>query len=483
MRNSKPLRGRKAPAAAASLAALVLFTGTAALTAAFSRLNADIPPLTEAETALARGAWFDAYRGSVSPWPDAPDLTALRPAGTGGAGRGFSGSLHAPSAVLIDASNGAVLFERDADRVIPPASMTKLVAMYVAFREIAEGRLSLEESLVPPEPSWAENIPPRSSLMFLGKGQRLTVDELLRGMAVVSGNDAAVALAERVSAGVEPFVARMNSETERLGLARTRFVEPTGLSERNSTTAREFANFALRYLREAPEALSRYHGLRSLTYPQERNLPKPGEGSSNSNPVLAGQVPITQTATNPLLGNLEGCDGLKTGYIDESGYNLALTARRGNTRFISVTMGTEASGPAEGNRFRAEDGRALMEWAFANWKTVYPDRGDGYRVIAWGSGTGAVRAVPALTEALTVPANAPDKPSVRLVLPREVFAPVEAGAVLGRLEYLDGAGTVIAEVPLIADRNAPAGALPLRMWERAVRLASLALRGSSGAGD
>lgn len=454
----------------AAVPAFFIFLVVGALISAWARFEYTAAPVTGAEKALARSVWTLSGDEAALPWRAAPGLQALSVEAPH-----FSSTLQAESAILIDASNGTVLFEKKADTLIPPASMTKLVAMYTAFRALKAGELSIDETIEPPEASWAENIPPHSSLMFLGKGQRLTIDELLRGMAVVSGNDGAVALALRVSGTVPAFVERMNGEIAALGLEETRFVEPSGLSGKNRTTAREFADFAMAYVREYPEALADYHSIPAFTYPQAKNIPAPGTGSANPNPMLAGLVPITQKATNPLLGTLEGCDGIKTGYIDESGYNLTLTAKRKGTRFIAVTLGGPGNNVAEGNRYREQDGRALMEWAFANWKTHIIDEDIELSVVVWGGKKDRIFAVPARTAPLTVPANSKGPFTLRANLQQAVMAPVQAGDGLGSIEWLDSAGRIAAVIPVIADRNSPAAAFPIRIKDTVVRAAAALL--------
>ncbi|MBO7614053.1 MAG: D-alanyl-D-alanine carboxypeptidase, partial [Treponema sp.] len=182
----------------------------------------------------------------------------------------------AKSAILIDVSNGNVLYEKNADLIIPPASMTKLFAMYVVEEEVAAGRLSYDQVIPLPPESWACNMPPHSSLMFLGKGQRVTLEELLLGLSICSGNDAAYALAYTVCGSMEEFVERMNRAARELGLKNTHFVESSGYSELNQTTAREMADFAATYLRRFPSSLHRFHSVLDFTYPKERNL-APGD--------------------------------------------------------------------------------------------------------------------------------------------------------------------------------------------------------------
>jgi D-alanyl-D-alanine carboxypeptidase len=426
----------------------------------------DTVPVSPAEADLARSVW-EANAGAPAGHSDAPELSALCWNGKAGitAATGDDLAVNARSAILVDVRTGSVLYEKDADDAIPPASMTKLVAMYTAFRAAGNGEISFDDIVDLPPESWAVNIPAGSSLMFLGEGQKVTVRELLRGMAVASGNDAAIALACHVSGSVAAFVARMNGEMERLGLSQTRFVEPSGLSERNLTTAREFADFALVYIREYPEALKAFHSVTRLEYPMPWNLP-------------AGQTgaPVEQYATNKLLGNLPGCDGLKTGFIVESGYNLSLTAERDGTRFLSVTMGGPGASTAEGNMLRTSDGRTLMEWAFGNFRTVRPETAPvPVPLTVWGGRVGKIEALPATGADCTVPAGMTGRLACETVLPRMLEAPVAAGDVVGRIDYSVG-GTLLRSVPLVADRNSAHAGIAVQIIDAAARLVSPVFR-------
>lgn len=357
-------------------------------------------------------------------------------------------TVHSGSAILIDAATGSILYEKNADAVIPPASMTKLVVMYVVFQEIASGRISLDDVVPLPPESWAVNAPPQSSLMFLAEGQRVTLRELLLGLAVASGNDAAVAVAHYVSGSVDKFIERMNLEMEILGLEKTRFVEPSGYSELNLTTPREFAAFARVYLSRYPESLEAFHSQPSITYPQEHNLPEWHQDKEQA---------IFQQSTNKLLGVLPGCDGLKTGFIYESGYNLSLTAQRGKTRFISITMKGPGTGSVEGNRYRVADGTTLMEWAFSCFATHFKQAIKPMSVPVLGGGKNKVSVAPAHTTPLTVPALFKEQsPSMaasaittQISIPAYVHAPLQTGDVVGKVSYVLG-DVVLEEVPLLA---------------------------------
>lgn len=357
-------------------------------------------------------------------------------------------TVHSGAAILIDAATGSILYEKNADAVIPPASMTKLVVMYVVFQEIATGRISLEDVVPLPPEAWAVNAPPQSSLMFLAEGQTVTLKELLLGLAVASGNDAAVAVAHYVSGSVDKFIERMNREMEILGLEKTRFVEPSGYSELNLTTPREFAAFARVYLARYPESLEAFHSQPSISYPQEHNLAEWHQDKDQA---------IFQQSTNKLLGVLPGCDGLKTGFIYESGYNLSLTAQRGKTRFISITMKGPGIGSVEGNRYRVADGTTLMEWAFSCFATHFKQTIKPVSVPVLGGGKNSVTVAPLHTKPLTVPALLKDESpaaaansiTVQINIPSYIQAPLRAGDVVGKITYSLG-DIVLEEVSLLA---------------------------------
>ena len=357
-------------------------------------------------------------------------------------------AVHSGSAILIDAATGSILYEKNADAIIPPASMTKLVVMYVVFQEIATGRISLDDIVPLPPESWAVNAPPQSSLMFLAEGQTVTLRELLLGLAVASGNDAAVAVAHYVSGSVDKFIERMNREMELLGLEKTRFVEPSGYSELNLTTPREFAAFARTYLSRYPESLEAFHSQATISYPQEHNLAEWHKGKEQT---------IFQRNTNKLLEVLPGCDGLKTGFIYESGYNLSLTAQRGETRFISVTMMGPGTGSVEGNRYRVADGTTLMEWAFSCFATHFKAEIKPLAIPVLGGNKSSVTVAPLHTNPLTVPALLKDESpttaahsiTAQINIPSYIQAPLQAGDVVGKITYSLG-DIVLEEVPLLA---------------------------------
>ena len=228
------------------------------------------------------------------------------------------------------------------------------MTLHLALNAVKTGRANSDDIVALPPETWAENQPPRSSLMFLGRNQTVTLGELLLGMAVSSGNDAAVATALHLAPTLEAFVAMMNAEAGRLGLPSTRFTEPAGVAPENTTTAMDYARFCKVYIDEHPESLILLHSAESFAYPRAVNT--------------APDMPrtIVQYNRNTLLQKIPGADGLKTGFINEAGFNLALTARNGETRLIAILLG------ASSEEERDRDGEALIGWGFANFKTMRP---------------------------------------------------------------------------------------------------------------
>ena len=219
------------------------------------------------------------------------------------------------SAILINAGGGQVLYEQDADALIPPASVTKILTLYLVFDAIKQGQVHPWD-LVKISPRAANT---RGSRMGLKAGREVPLEELIKGIAVVSGNDAAVAVAEHLAGSVENFVEKMNSKARALGMSNSEFMTPNGLPANGQvTTARDLAKLSLSYLQHYPEALH-IHSMTSYSY-----------GNS------------THHNANRLLGVCPGVDGIKTGFVCASGFNLAATAKRGDVRLVAVVLGARA---------------------------------------------------------------------------------------------------------------------------------------------
>ena len=349
--------------------------------------------------------------------------------------------LHAPSAILIDYATGRVLVEKQADMIIPPASLTKLVTLHLVYSRLKEGLLEAEEPVPIPESAWAENMPEGSSLMFLGPGQRVTVMDLMKGLAVSSGNDAAEALAIIAAGSVDGFAGEMNRAVRDLGFENMLFTEPAGLSELNRITAREFARFCRTYIQLHPHSLEELHSVKSYTFPGPEHL---------ENGVFARS--FTQFNRNGILWELDYVDGLKTGYIDESGYNLAVTGMKEGMRLIGVILGIEAENHRVGGSRRNEDGRELLSYGFEHFETLRPKKLSFPRVKVWKGVRDSLAVESAVPVVLTIRKTARDSVTTELQFNPQIEAPVSKGDIVGEL-IVYAEGNLFDRFPLAAAEN------------------------------
>jgi D-alanyl-D-alanine carboxypeptidase (penicillin-binding protein 5/6) len=354
------------------------------------------------------------------------------------------------SAVLLDAATGTVLFAKNENEKIPPASLAKLMTMHIVLSQVDARNASLDEVVPLPREAWWGSQPPRSSLMFLADGQRVTLRELLLGLAIPSGNDAAVAVALRFAPSVDAFVGLMNEEAKRLGLENTVFTEPSGVSEYNTTTAAEFALFCKYYLEAHPLSLIDYHSVGKFEYPKPENMPR------------ANSRAATQYNHNYLLGRVDGVDGIKTGYIDEAGYNIALTARRDDTRFIAVILGAPAV--RNGADIRDEDGRILLEWAFSHFRTIRPEVGVLEKVRVWKGKQKFVEIGLGESAEWTAPVDRGQELRFEIQLNEPIVAPCYAGDVVGSLVFFDNIGE-LRTIELVFTDNVERGGFFKRVWD------------------
>ena len=357
------------------------------------------------------------------------------------------------SAVVMDAATGTLVFYKNPDDEIPPASLTKLMTMHLAFKEIAAGKASLNEIIVPSRESWAISQPPLSSLMNLAPGQKLSLRELLLGMAVFSGNDAAVAVALRFAPSVPEFAEMMTREAETLGLSKTRFVDASGYSEDNMTSAREFAEFCRIYLEAHPESLRDYHSVREFAYPMAENVAE----QYRDNPGTR-----IQRNRNTLLGKVEGVDGLKTGFIFESGYNIALTAERNGTRFIVVILGAPAGWGGE--RIRDDEGKKLFDWAFDNYRTLRPRPTDLESVRVWKGRNNYVNLIYGAPLDFTALNERGEDLSWTIKYDDPLIAPLPAGSQAGFLKIYDSLGE-LRSIPLLTAEAVEKGGFFKRLFD------------------
>jgi len=239
--------------------------------------------------------------------------------------------LTARSAILMDMTTGRILYSRNADAAIQPASITKVLTLYVADEAILEGKVHPRDSVKISRKAGRTG----GSKMFLEAGSELPLEELLKGMAVVSANDASVAVAEYIGGDIETFVERMNRKARELGMERSFFRNPNGLPAKGQvTTAKDILILARAYLQRFPESLN-IHSQQYYTYRD-----------------------ITQHNRNSLLHRYPNADGLKTGWVQKAGYHIVATAKRGDTRLIAVVMG------AKNPKSRAKETERLLDEGF-----------------------------------------------------------------------------------------------------------------------
>jgi len=342
----------------------------------------------------------------------------------------------AQSALLIDGYTGQVLYEQNSASRIPPASFVKVMTLYVVYDAIRAGQLKMEDMVTVSEKAWRI----QGSKMFIKVGDRVKVEDLLKGVAIASGNDACIALAEHLSGSEEVFVAKMNEKAKLLGLKDSQFRNSHGMPDEGQfTTAMDMAILSWRYIGDHPEALV----LHSTT-----------EFEYNG---------IRQGNRNTLLQKNIGVDGLKTGHIEESGYHLVATAKRDGQRMIAVVMGCERV------KKRAPEAQKLLEYGFRNFSTV--------EAVKKGASFGPVRVKRGklnqvvLTAAeegrVTVAKGKENSVSVVPQLPPFVVAPIQ------------NEGKNVKEVSLLASSDVPKSILPPWPITAAV-LAGIALVGFIG---
>lgn len=254
----------------------------------------------------------------------------------------------APIVMLKDMDSGAILFSRGADKRFAPASMAKVMTAYVVLDLIRKGELARDRQFTVNEATWKKwNGSTGGSTMFLRPNEKVSVDELLKGLITVSGNDAAAVLAVGIDGSEDAFVKRMNVVAAKIGMGSSRFGTPNGWPDGGVTkvSAADLVTLADRLIRDHPDGYSRYF-----------SLPKLQHGKSPSG------KPIIQPNRNPILGRFEGADGLKTGHTAEAGYCFLGSAKRNGRRLIMVVAGLNSE------KARRDEAERLMKWGFDEWE-------------------------------------------------------------------------------------------------------------------
>lgn len=347
----------------------------------------------------------------------------------------------APTAILIDAESGTVLFERNADELVPPASLSKLMTQEVVFNELAQGRLKLDDEFQISTNAWRTGgAPSRTSSMFAPIHSRVRIEDLLRGAIVQSGNDACIALAEGIARSEDKFAALMTKRARELGLTKSTFGNSTGLpNPRQLMTARELGRLARHIIQ---------------TYPEYYKIYSEREFTFNK---------IRQFNRNPLLPLNIGADGLKTGYIREAGYGLVGSAVQNDLRLIVVVNGLKSE------KERSDEARKLLEWGFNNFHSN-PLFDDG-QIIAYAKvyGSGSVPLVAGREVKLMSQRGVRDRIVARVVYTGPVRPPVQKGQRIGALKVWRG-DSVVLEVPLQAAEPVEQGGLPHRALDAVTEL-------------
>ena len=344
----------------------------------------------------------------------------------------------APIVMLKDLDSGAILFSRGADKRFAPASMAKVMTAYVVLDLIARGELSRDRQFTMTEALWKKwNGSTGGSTMFLRAGERISVDELLKGLITVSGNDAAALLAVGIDGSEENFVKRMNDVATRIGMSSSRFGTPNGWPDggRTRVSAADLITLADRLIREHPDGYGRYF-----------SIPRLQHGKSPDG------KPIVQPNRNPILGRFAGADGLKTGHTAEAGYCFLGSAKRGGRRLIMVVAGMGS------DKARRDEAERLMSWGFEQWegRELVPA---GKRVGSVDVGAGqapVVEAEAGMAVRMTVP-RGHDGGYRAIVRARSpLAAPIARGARIGDLVVMPD-GLPPQTTPLLAANDVAEG--------------------------
>ena len=336
--------------------------------------------------------------------------------------------------VLADVSSGQILAAEKADERFEPASLTKIMTAYLVFAALKEKKLALEEPVSVSEKAWRAP----GSRMFIEPRRRVTADELIRGMIIQSGNDACVALAERIAGSEEAFAAMMNREAERLGMKNSKFMNASGLPDpQHYSTARDLYLLATALIRDFPAQYAQYYSQRDYRY----------NGT-------------TQVNRNRLLWLDGSVDGMKTGFTEAAGYCLVASAKRGPRRLLSVLLGSTSEAT------RAQESQKLLNWGFQFFDAVrLYEGGAAVKEIEVFKGTkGALRAGFRGDLVVTVPKGQADKLKAELLSLSPLVAPVAEGGRVGNLRVtLDG--KALGEFPVVALEAVPAAGFLGRAWD------------------
>ena len=344
-------------------------------------------------------------------------------------------AISAPHAILIDAENGGVLFERDPDQLIFPASLAKLMTAEYVFHELKEGRIKLTDEYTVSENAWRKGgAPSHGSTMFAAIHSKIPVDDLLHGMIVQSGNDACIVLAEGLAGNEPDFADKMTQRAREIGLAKSVFTNSNGLPDPGThVTTRELGILARHIILDYPE-LYKIFGQADFTWNK-----------------------IRQPNRNPLLGAVTGADGLKTGFTKEAGYGLVGSAVQDGLRLIVVVNGLKSA------KERADEAKKLLEWGFRSFeqRNLFAAGQIIGSAKVYGGANGSVPLqAPGLVK-MMVPKSGGEKLIARIAYQGPVPAPVTQGQPIGLLKVWRD-DKLVLQVPLKAAESVGKGNMPGR---------------------
>src|SRR5215510_7634032 len=347
-------------------------------------------------------------------------------------------NISAPHAILIDADNGGVLFERDADRLIFPASLAKLMTAEYVFNEVKEGRLKLTDEFMVSENAWRKGgAPSHGSTMFAAIYSKVPVDDLIHAMIIQSANDACIILAEGIAGSEAAFAEKLTERARAIGLAKSVFTNSNGLPDPSEqVTTRELAMLSRHIIR---------------TYPDFYQIFSQPDYTWNK---------IRQQNRNPLLNAMTGADGLKTGFTKEAGYGLVGSAVQNGQRLIVVVTGVNTA------KERADEAKKLLEWGFRNFeqRVLFAEGQTIGTAKVFGGATGRVPLVAEGTVRVLLPKAGGDKLIARIVYSGPVPAPVSEGTRIGNLKVWRNEN-VILTMPLKAAESIGKGSMPQRAFD------------------
>jgi serine-type D-Ala-D-Ala carboxypeptidase (penicillin-binding protein 5/6) len=352
----------------------------------------------------------------------------------------------APIAYLVDLSSGAVLYSKNSEQRMPPASMAKMMTTEVAFELIKDGKLSLDKMCTVRPETWRQ-WHSQGSTMFLTTGEQVSVQNLLHGIVTVSGNDASVVLAECIAGTEESFVQQMNALAKELGLENSNFCNSVGWPDEGCSyvTARDLAELARAHIERHPELYAQFYGRENFTWGR----------------TLGNGQPITQANRNPILGRVAGADGLKTGYTQEAGYGFTGSAEQNGRRLVQVVAGLDSAAA------RTQEATRLMEWGFNAWQAK-PLFEEGAEVASASVQMGSRTRVPLVAPrdlAVTIPAglNLARDMQVRVRYDGPIRAPISKGDEIAQLVVTTGE-LPPQTLPLIAGEDVGEAGFFTRAW-------------------